>query len=66
MDRMRKLIAEHMVRSKHTSAHVTSFTEADVTICHVWRDKSVKRNLKKEKGQNSRLLHYLLKRLFTV
>ncbi len=31
MDRMRKLIAEHMVRSKQTSPHVTSFSEADVT-----------------------------------
>ncbi|MFM6924851.1 MAG: biotin/lipoyl-containing protein, partial [Ferruginibacter sp.] len=31
MDRMRKLIADHMVRSKQTSPHVTSFTEADVT-----------------------------------
>src|SRR5688572_21529339 len=31
MDRMRKMIAEHMVRSKHTSPHVTSFVEADVT-----------------------------------
>ncbi len=31
MDRMRKLTAEHMVRSKATSAHVTSFAEADVT-----------------------------------
>lgn len=31
MDRMRKLIAEHMVKSKATSPHVTSFTEADVT-----------------------------------
>ncbi|MEX0747734.1 MAG: biotin/lipoyl-containing protein, partial [Rhodothermales bacterium] len=31
MDRMRQIIAEHMVRSKATSAHVTSFTEADVT-----------------------------------
>lgn len=31
MDRMRKLIAEHMVRSKHTSPHVTSFVEVDVT-----------------------------------
>jgi 2-oxoglutarate dehydrogenase E2 component (dihydrolipoamide succinyltransferase) len=31
MDRMRKLIAEHMTRSKATSAHVTSFSEADVT-----------------------------------
>jgi 2-oxoglutarate dehydrogenase E2 component (dihydrolipoamide succinyltransferase) len=31
MDRMRRMISEHMVRSKHTSAHVTSFSEADVT-----------------------------------
>lgn len=39
MDRMRKLIAEHMVRSKATSAHVTSFTEADVTNIVHWRNK---------------------------
>jgi len=39
MDRMRKLIADHMVRSKHTSPHVTSFTEADVTNIVKWRDK---------------------------
>lgn len=39
MDRMRKLIAEHMVRSKATSAHVTSFTEADVTNIVKWRDR---------------------------
>ena len=39
MDRMRKLIAEHMVRSKATSPHVTSFTEADVTNLVVWREK---------------------------
>src|SRR4051812_40036035 len=36
MDRMRKLIADHMVRSKHTSPHVTSFTEADVTNLVMW------------------------------
>ena len=40
MDRMRKLIADHMVRSKATSPHVTSFTEADVTNLVRWRDKS--------------------------
>jgi 2-oxoglutarate dehydrogenase E2 component (dihydrolipoamide succinyltransferase) len=39
MDRMRKLISEHMVMSKHTSAHVTSFVEADVTNLVQWRDK---------------------------
>ena len=39
MDRMRKMIAEHMVRSKATSPHVTSFTEADVTNLVTWRDR---------------------------
>jgi 2-oxoglutarate dehydrogenase E2 component (dihydrolipoamide succinyltransferase) len=39
MDRMRKLIADHMVMSKHTSPHVTSFVEADVTNIVMWRDK---------------------------
>jgi 2-oxoglutarate dehydrogenase E2 component (dihydrolipoamide succinyltransferase) len=42
MDRMRKLIAEHMVKSKHTSAHVTSFVEADVTRIVNWRNKNKK------------------------
>ena len=49
MDRMRKLIAEHMVRSKQTSPHVTSFTEADVTNLVQWRDK-VKREFEKREG----------------
>jgi 2-oxoglutarate dehydrogenase E2 component (dihydrolipoamide succinyltransferase) len=40
MDRMRKLIADHMVRSKATSPHVTSFTEADVTNIVRWREKN--------------------------
>jgi len=39
MDRMRKLIAEHMVMSKRTSPHVTSFVEADVTDIVTWREK---------------------------
>jgi 2-oxoglutarate dehydrogenase E2 component (dihydrolipoamide succinyltransferase) len=39
MDRMRKLIADHMVMSKHTSPHVTSFVEADVTSLVMWREK---------------------------
>lgn len=39
MDRMRKLIADHMVMSKHVSPHVTSFVEADVTNIVMWRDK---------------------------
>ncbi len=49
MDRMRKLIAEHMVRSKQTSAHVTSFTEADVTNLVQWRDK-IKQSFEKREG----------------
>ena len=42
MDRMRKLIADHMVRSVATSPHVTSFTEADVTNLVKWRERNKK------------------------
>ncbi len=38
MDRIRKLIAEHMVMSKRTSPHVTSFIDADVTKIVNWRN----------------------------
>ncbi len=48
MDRMRKLIAEHMVRSKHTSPHVTSFVEADVTNMVLWRNKVKNKFLERE------------------
>ena len=50
MDRMRKLIAEHMVNSKHTSPHVTSFVEADVTNMVLWRNK-VKSSFEKREGE---------------
>jgi 2-oxoglutarate dehydrogenase E2 component (dihydrolipoamide succinyltransferase) len=40
MDRMRKMIAEHMVRSKQTSAHVTTFSDVDVTNIVKWRNKN--------------------------
>ncbi|NBB88798.1 MAG: 2-oxo acid dehydrogenase subunit E2, partial [Bacteroidetes bacterium] len=40
MDRMRKMIAEHMVRSKRTSPHVTSNVEVDVTNLFNWRNKN--------------------------
>jgi 2-oxoglutarate dehydrogenase E2 component (dihydrolipoamide succinyltransferase) len=50
MDRMRKLIADHMVRSKHTSPHVTSFAEADVTNMVKWRDL-VKKDFEKREGE---------------
>ncbi len=49
MDRMRKLISKHMVDSKHTSPHVTSFTEADVTNMVMWREK-VKKSFEKQEG----------------
>ncbi|MFM7769586.1 MAG: biotin/lipoyl-containing protein, partial [Bacteroidota bacterium] len=39
MDRMRKLIADHMVMSKQVSPHVTSYVEADVTNIVMWREK---------------------------
>ncbi len=50
MDRMRKLIADHMVRSKHTSPHVTSFAEADVTHMVKWRD-TVKKDFERREGE---------------
>lgn len=50
MDRMRRLIAEHMVMSKQTSPHVTSFVEADVTNIVQWRDK-VKGAFEKKEGE---------------
>lgn len=50
MDRMRKLIADHMVMSKHVSPHVTSFVEADVTNIVKWRDK-VKKDFEKREGE---------------
>ncbi len=50
MDRMRKLIAEHMVMSKHTSPHVTSFVEVDVTNLVQWRER-VKDEFQKKHGE---------------
>ncbi len=49
MDRMRKMIAKHMVMSKQTSPHVTSFAEADVTNMVMWREK-VKKQFEKTEG----------------
>jgi len=50
MDRMRKLIAEHMVMSVQTSPHVTSFVEADVTNMVMWRER-VKKNFEKRENE---------------
>jgi len=51
MDRMRKLISAHMTMSKQTSAHITSFVEADMTNIVNWRN-SIKADFKKREGQN--------------
>lgn len=51
MDRMRKLISDHMVMSVHTSAHVTSYVEADVTNIVNWRNK-VKKDFEKRENEN--------------
>lgn len=50
MDRMRKMIADHMVRSKHTSPHVTSFVEVDVTNMVNWRNR-IKAEYQKKYGE---------------
>jgi 2-oxoglutarate dehydrogenase E2 component (dihydrolipoamide succinyltransferase) len=50
MDRMRKLIADHMIKSQETSAHVTSFAEADVTHLVQWREK-IKLDFEKREGE---------------
>ena len=51
MDRMRKLISAHMTMSKSTSAHITSFVEADMTNIVNWRN-AVKEDFKAREGQN--------------
>jgi len=50
MDRMRKLIADHMVESKRIAPHVTSFVEVDVTALVNWRNK-VKDKILQSEGQ---------------
>jgi 2-oxoglutarate dehydrogenase E2 component (dihydrolipoamide succinyltransferase) len=50
MDRMRRLIADHMVMSKQVSPHVTSFIDVDVTNLVNWRNK-VKDTFQKREGQ---------------
>jgi 2-oxoglutarate dehydrogenase E2 component (dihydrolipoamide succinyltransferase) len=51
MDRMRQVIAKHMMDSLQTSAHVTSFVEADVTNLVNWRNR-VKSEFQKKHGEN--------------
>jgi 2-oxoglutarate dehydrogenase E2 component (dihydrolipoamide succinyltransferase) len=50
MDRMRRLIADHMVLSKHTAPHVTSFVEVDVTEIVNWRER-IKDQFLKQYGE---------------
>ncbi|HTB31561.1 MAG TPA: dihydrolipoamide acetyltransferase family protein [Bacteroidia bacterium] len=50
MDRMRKLIADHMVMSKRVSPHVTSYVETDVTNLVLWREK-IKKEFEKKEGE---------------
>ena len=50
MDRIRKLIADHMVNSVHTSPHVTSFVEADMTKVVLWRNR-MKNEFQKKHGE---------------
>jgi len=50
MDRMRRLIADHMVMSKHVSPHVTSFVEADVTDLVNWRNR-IKKDFQERHGE---------------
>ena len=50
MDRMRRLIADHMVMSKQVSPHVTSFIDVDVTNIVEWRNK-VKDSFQKREGE---------------
>jgi 2-oxoglutarate dehydrogenase E2 component (dihydrolipoamide succinyltransferase) len=50
MDRMRKMIAKHMVDSKHNSPHVTSFVECDVTNLVLWRER-IKKDFEKREGE---------------
>ena len=46
MSRMRKLIADHMIKSKSTSAHVTSFNEVDMTNIVKWRNQVKEKKVK--------------------
>lgn len=50
MDRMRKIISDNMVVSKHVAPHVTSYVEADVTNLVMWRDK-MKKEFEKKEGE---------------
>jgi 2-oxoglutarate dehydrogenase E2 component (dihydrolipoamide succinyltransferase) len=60
MDRMRRLIADHMVHSKHVAPHVTSMVEADVTNVVLWRNKVKDEFEKREKEKITYLPVFLM------
>ena len=57
MDRVRKLIANHMVMSKHTAPHVTAFVEADATEMVIWRNQN-KEEFKSKYGEKLTFLPF--------
>ncbi len=59
MDRMRKLIADHMVMSKQVSPHVTSFIDVDVTNIVNWRNR-VKDGFLKREGEKVTFTHIFI------
>jgi 2-oxoglutarate dehydrogenase E2 component (dihydrolipoamide succinyltransferase) len=59
MDRMRRMIADHMVMSKHVSPHVTSFIDVDVTNIVAWREK-VKENFFERENEKLTYTHILI------
>lgn len=59
MDRVRRLISEHMVMSKRTSAHVTSFIDADVTRIVEWRNANKDKFYERE-GQKLTLTPFFI------
>jgi 2-oxoglutarate dehydrogenase E2 component (dihydrolipoamide succinyltransferase) len=59
MDRMRRMIADHMVMSKHVSPHVTSFIDVDVTDIVAWREK-VKDNFFERENEKLTYTHILI------
>ncbi len=65
MDRMRRLIAENMVYSKHVSPHVTSFVEADVTSLVLWRER-VKAGFEEKYGEKLTFTHAFIEILAQV
>lgn len=59
MDRMRRLIADHMVMSKRVSPHVTSYVEADVTKLVNWRNK-IKNKFQQQYGTKITFTHIFI------